>query len=354
MCEDIGLTTMNFGISAMMCDILKSYKVLTEQLQTQNHPIGHRVREYVCTLFKCLNRTFLSDAPSFGQHFNKWLSRDEVTEDMGNQVKAMGRQFVYAFLDNLRFRYQPYWTTIMAMETINPCAPHRLSPDVWVGVKDLVRRCLDENINPDDVVEELQRQHEEAENWCLAEVKACTSNLLRYYHERLQTFKDNNQSPKYPLADKFARLVFSLHVASAIIETYFSKTKYIKNLHRSSMRDSLSSATLHVQQLRPYVDQDIIEVIHDMDIDKTTALSCAEHDLEQLREKYVNKRISKRFQDDKDEGNVRPFKGTVTDVFYDQSEGHHLFHITYDSDSDDEEMEQWEVSTHISSYQASI
>ena len=352
--EDIGLTTMNFGISSMMCDILKPYKVLTEQLQTQTHPIGHRVRQYVCTLFKCLNRTFLSDSPSFGQHFNKWMDRTEVTEAMGDQVKAMGRQFVYVFLDNLRFRYQPYWTAIMAMETINPCAPHRLSPDAWIGVKDLVKRCLGDNINADDVVDELQRQHEEAESWCLTEVKACTANLLRYYHDRLQACKDNKQSSKYPLAEKFARLVFSLHLASAIIETYFSKTKYIKNLHRSTMRDSLSSATLHVQQLRPYMDEDVIEMIGDIDIDKVTALSCAEHDLHELREKYVNQVLTKRFQDDDAGGIVRPYKGTITDVYYDQQDGQHMFHVTYDSDSDDEDMEQWEVSTHIAAYRASI
>ena len=66
-------------------------------------------------------------------------------------------------------------------------------------MKDLVKRCLGDNINADDVVDELQRQHEEAESWCLAEVKACTANLLRYYHDRLQACKDNEQSSKYPL-----------------------------------------------------------------------------------------------------------------------------------------------------------
>ena len=322
LCEKIGLTAFNCGINAMMCDILKPYKILTEQLQTQTHPIGHRVRQNVCTMFKYLNRTFLSDAPSYGEYFHKWVTRTDVSDDMADQVKAMGRAFVYNFLNNLRFRYQPYWTTIMAMETINPCAPHHLSPDAWIGVKDLVKRCLGDDINPDDVVEELKRQHEEAGNWCLAEVKACTSNLLRYYHDRLQSCKENKQSSKYALADRFARLVFSMHVASAIIETYFSKTKYIKNLHRASMRDSLSTATLHVQQLRSYMEEDVVEMISELDIDKNTALSHMEHDLDSLRDKYVNKKLSKRFQDDAAGGIVRPYKGTVSDVFYSKSEGH--------------------------------
>ena len=46
------------------------------------------------------------------------------------------------------------------METINPCAPWSLSPNAWIGVKDLVKRCMD-GIKPEDVVDELQRQHEE-------------------------------------------------------------------------------------------------------------------------------------------------------------------------------------------------
>ena len=115
------------------------------------------------------------------------------------------------------------------------------------------------------------------------------------------------------------------------------------------MRDSLSTATLHVQQLRSYLDDEVIEMITELDIDKNTALSCMEHDLDNLRDKYVNKRLAKRFQDDNNNGIVRPYKGTVSDVFYSKPEGHYLFHVIYDSDSDDEDMEQWEVVQHIDS-----
>ena len=355
LCEKIGLTTMNYGISSIMCDILKPYKVFIERVQVQTHPVGHRIRQNVCTLFKILNRSFLSDSPSYGKHFHKWIARTDVTPTMADQVKAMGRQFVYHFLDNLRFRFRPYWMCIMAMETINPCAPHHLSPNAWIGVKDLVTRCMDDGISGDDVVEELKRQHEEAQDWCIAEVKACTSNLLRYYHDRLKSCKQNQEPSKYPLAERFARLIFSLHIASAIIETYFSKTKYIKNLHRSSMRDSLSTATLHVQQLRPYMDDGVVETIKELDIDKIDALSCVEKNLDVLRDKYVNKRLSKRFRDDKHPQKiVRPYRGQVTDVWFSKTDGHYLFHVTYDSDSDDEEQEQWEVSQHIDEYNSTV
>ena len=55
-------------------------------------------------------------------------------------------------------------------------------------------------------------------------------------------------------------------------------------------------------------------------------------------------RISKPFIDNNlPQPAVRNFKGTVTSVDYSRSEGCHLFHIEYDSDSDDEDLELWEV-----------
>ena len=50
---------------------------------------------------------------------------------------------------------------------------------------------------------------------------------------------------------------------------------------------------------------------------------------------------------DDDQGKVRPYLGTVTDVSYSRDDGCYLYHIDYDSDSDDEDMEQWELSTYI-------
>ena len=102
-------------------------------------------------------------------------------------------------------------------------------------------------------------------------------------------------------------------------------------------------------QLRSYLDDDVVEMITELDIDKNTALSCLEYDLDNLREKYVNQRLAKRFQDD-DKDVVRPYKGTVTDVFYEKADAHYLFHVTYDSDSDDEDLEQWEISEYIDAY----
>ena len=336
--EKFGLTTFNLGIDAVMADILKPYKVLTQRLQTQYMPIGHRVRKDICNLFKVLNRMFLSDTPTFEKQYKKWSQRVGVNEDMKDQVKAMGRQFVYHFLTNMRYRFQPYWKVIMAMETINPCAPANISPAAWDGVRELVRRCMT-GVSAEDVVNQLKAQHEMAQDWSMGEIKACTKNLLRYYHDRLAACKEHSHPQEYPLADEFARLIFSLHVASSIIETYFSKTKFIKNLYRASMRDDLATATLHVQQLRSYINDDVLETISTLGIDFKAALLTIEHDLDDLRKKYVGTTIVKSFRDE-ERGVVRPYRGRCTDAFFSREDGHYLFHVSYDSDSDSEDMEQ--------------
>ena len=232
----------------------------------------------------------------------------------------------------------------MAMETINPAAPARISPVAWDGVRELVRRCMSKEVPADKVVDQLKEQQEKAAEWSLAEIRACTSNLLRYYHDRLAACKKNSVDQRFPLADQFARLIFSLHVASSVIETYFSKTKFIKRVHRASLRDELATATLHVQQLRAYLNDDVLETISTLGIDVNIALSTLEHDIEELRAKYVGKSMAKNFKDEGRGGAVRPYKGRCTDVFYSKDDGHYLFHVSYNSDSDSEDMEQWEIS----------
>ena len=62
----------------------------------------------------------------------------------------------------------------------------------------------------------------------MVEVKACNANLLKFYHDRLTFDNEQNKLPDCPLANNFATLIFSLHIASAIIESFFNKTRYTK------------------------------------------------------------------------------------------------------------------------------
>ena len=343
--EKIGLTAYMYGLDSIMADALEPYKMFAERLQTQTGPIGHRLRSWITNLFKELHQMFLSVNPRYGPHFQKWVERDDVSDRLADQVRAAGRSFVYHFLHNLRYRYQPYWKLILAMETINPVRPAKITPcaSAWEGVRDLVDRCM--KVDAEDVVADLQKQQDWGSSWTVPEVKSFTSNLLKFYHDRHIAAKRNKKND-YALASRFARLVFSIHGSSSIIETYFSKTNYIKSLHRASMRDSLASATMHLQQMRPYKDDDVIETVDNLCIDTESALLRIENDLDEYRKKYLHARVSKPFRDEST-GNVRPYKGTVNDVKWDNHEGCILFHVDYDSDDDVEDMEHWELKKYV-------
>ena len=340
--ERIGLTAQMLGVDAIMADALAPYKRLVERLQTQTIPIAHNARPWISEFFRELDSTFLQDDSTFGDNFYQWSQRADVSDEMCEQIKRMGRGFVFDFLKNVKFRFQPYWRVLLAAETINPCAPHRLSRSAWIGVKDLCKRVGMSDDKTRRVIKDLKKQHGEAGEWNVAKVKNCTNNLLRFYHDRraFEIKKDPTKS-LHPYAEEFARLVFSLHVSSSVVESFFSKTKYTKSIHRNRLRDELSSATLHLQQLRAYYDAETLEPASRLNIDFQQALKRVENNLDDLREKYMNVEIQKHFQDDED--NIRLFKGHVDDVYFNRSEGCFLFHINYDSDSDSEEMELWEL-----------
>ena len=344
--ERIGLTNQMLGLDAIMHDALVPYSILCERIQTAVVPIGHNIRRWVADMFRTLDNLMLRDGAQFGEQFNKWKSRPDVTEGLVKQVQCMGRQFVYQFLMNARHRVQPYWRVLLAMETINPCSPYRVSPDAWLGVKDLCRRVGMDDAFTRTVVRELKLQHVRSAEWSLAEVKECTNNLLKYYHDRLASDLRHNRMSDYPAANKFATLVFSLHVASAIIETFFSKTKYCKNIHRSTLSDDLASATLHLQQLRSFRDDEVLETASALTIDFKKALTQVENSLTDLRKKYVDRRLKKPFHDE-EQDRVRDYYGSVVSVDFVATEGCYVFHVQYDSDSDDEDMEHWELREYI-------
>ena len=95
-----------------------------------------------------------------------------------------------------------------------------------------------------------------------------------------------------------ATLVFSIHISSSIIETYFSKTNFIKNVYRSRMDDAVVAASMHLQQLKAYDNKLYIETIDQLDIDLVSSLNAYHTNLDEYRSKYLSARIAKPFRDD--------------------------------------------------------
>ena len=149
-------------------------------------------------------------------------------------------------------------------------------------------------------------------------------------------------APCHRFANIFATLIFSLQFVSACIETYFSKTRYIKNINRSRLSDELASATLHVQQLRTLYNVEHLQSSDTLVLDFQSALNHVENSLKDLQEKYMDTRIVKNFED-VDTKTVRAYTGTIDRVDWSKGDGCYLFHVVYDSDSDDEDLELWEV-----------
>ena len=338
--EKIGVTDLNLGLDHMMLDVLQPYKILVERLQTQTGPVAHMVMNWINEMFDNINDRFLGPSPTFGEHFIQW-SRDEgLNEDMVAQIKSMGRAFLSKFLHRVRFRLQPYWKLIMGAALANPVSSARVAPGAWDGAKDLMYRAGWDAERIRQTVLELKRQRRSANRWPMAQITAVCKNLLRFYKERLDDV--TNSIPLFPNANAFARLVFCLHVASAIIETFFSKTKYIKSKTRSSMKDENVANVLHLSQTPAPVDPEVLSN-NPVCIDVTAASSRVENDLISLREKYYNRRVMCVFQVNDEDINVH---GVVDRVFWCHELKTILFHVTY-VDSDSEELELWQIRTFI-------
>ena len=122
--------------------------------------------------------------------------------------------------------------------------------------------------------------------------------------------------------------------------------RYIKSVTRSRLRDVLASATLHLQQLRNYIDVENLQPTDSLVLDFQRALDHVENSLDDLRRKYLNTPILKNFQDDSIDS-VRGYKGSIVSLDWSREDGCYLFHVEYDSDSDTEDMELWKVKKYI-------
>ena len=81
-------------------------------------------------------------------------------------------------------------------------------------------------------------------------------------------------------------------------------------------------------------------------IDPFEAWKASEKGKDELDKSYKGKRVSKQFVHN-EAGDKRPFLGTVRYVHWVQSEAQYCMHVSYDSDSDSEDMEEWEVRSRL-------
>ena len=95
------------------------------------------------------------------------------------------------------------------------------------------------------------------------------------------------------------------------------------------------------------IDSEKLEAADSLVLEFQRALHHVENNLDDLRDKYMGINIIKEFEDRN--GNVRGFRGNINSVDWSRDDGCFLFHVVYDSDSDEEDMELWEIKKYESS-----
>ena len=173
----------------------------------------------------------------------------------------------------------------MTCQMANPCSPRHMPQSARHAVKDLCLRAGMSDIKTSVVVEELDKQRSAYSRASAAQERRIHRNLLFFYAERKQAGPS-----RFPLCDEYAQLVFSIHIASAVIETYFSKTKYIKSKHRSRLNDTSASASMHLQDCKS-INPEVLVKDRGSLINPRAVWSIIEDDEDDLTLKYVGKRV---------------------------------------------------------------
>ena len=348
MCEMRGVTRLNFGLDAFIADVLGPYQRLVTRLQTQDQPVAHLVKEWVLQFYDECNNLFFDKSANFGIHYQQWkdaAEHDETKLRRGIEVK--GKQFCRVFLENVRYRFQPYWSLIMACELANPCSPKRVSPKAWEAAKDLMLRSgkFSED-EADATIQNLKDQRKHFGRASEATERRMSGNLLKFYHDRFRASQDAGVDHPFTLCDKYFQLIASLHISSSVVESYFSRTKYIKSKHRSMLSDKTVSATMHLREMAvPHV-----ETLSNRDPDPYYAHRYSQNTKDDYQRKYVGKSIGKPFVNPDGDGKSKKiYNGTVSHVTRGMVRGVHkwLMHVTYDSDSDEEDLEEYEVKRYM-------
>ena len=104
------------------------------------------------------------------------------------------------------------------------------------------------------------------------------------------------------------------------------------------MRDEVASAFLHVKETRDLVDNEVLQTSSGLGLDLERPCREVERNLLDVRKRYLNVKVVKPFVDGAT-GEVRPYTGHVEQVAWDINEGCYMFHVRYDDDGDEEDME---------------
>jgi len=157
---------------------------------------------------------------------------------------------------------------LLACQLADPTTTREIDVKTWEAVGAICERYgLDYDAVRADILEARKIcRGEYGDKLDAADTLMCKANLLNFYAELFGLeWNPGVDGPSGPGATArerlrrlgnlamFAKAVFSVPIASAVVESLFSRYAYLKNKHRSSLDDDTVKNILLVQQLRELI-----------------------------------------------------------------------------------------------------
>lgn len=282
--DTIGITDMNWGITSFMYPVLEAYVTLSARCQHTKQPISHRVAGQVYNMYDRLTNGFVGEGsegpeyPEIYQDFrgvmlkqNKKNQNKKIVKACDSKAKSLSQDLVEEFKRRLEDRGDgglSVMDLLLACELADPTTTREIDVKTWEAVEAICERY---GLDYDAVWAEIK----EARKICrgqygdtldAADTLMCKANLLNFYAELFglewNPAVDGPSGPGATARERlrrlgnlamFAKAVFSVPIASAVVESLFSRYAYLKNKHRSSLDDDTVKNILLVQQLRELI-----------------------------------------------------------------------------------------------------
>jgi hypothetical protein len=321
--KDVGLTDLNCGRSAYLAGLLKPYQVLIEQLQRIEQPEQHLAARRIRQFYMLMKMSWIGTAdtePGYSaRNFREWIEDMEALgkTDLVNLVKKEARAFASVFVTSVKERLKNTWDYIQALELIDPMGPELeryATPAVWEAYRDL---CGRRGVDYDDCKEQLLAMRSEVPSLDVTSKAMIRTDLCGYLRHRHSVFVTTSTESPTPQYDLICMAFFSIPLASAFVESLFSKMAYNQHKIRSRLKDDTMSSILHVHDaVVPNPQRCLTGEI------QLKAMAPREFQDKLVMNKMLGVRVCDVFDDTR-------YHGEVTKVIFHEVHAQYMYHVVY-------------------------
>ena len=172
------------------------------------------------------------------------VNKRELVHAMDCLAHDMAQQLV----SNATARLAPYRSFYRVFQLVDPTGPDvEVGEAAWGSLAELCK-LYDLEIAP--VRDGIVAMRAGAKNISRSDMVLCSRNLLNYYHTRLELPLDM----RCMHMESLARVVFSIPVCTAVVESLFSTMSRLKSKQRASLKDTTVANIIHCKDLVAVVD----------------------------------------------------------------------------------------------------